>query len=178
MGKYHFLVINDHLWGPSVHMDKSFKRIQAGVRPWILGKNGTALPPLHGGKKGQQIRAGVPPTPLFGQCPRENIFFRELFPNMWWSILFKLKLYIVGSSAHLTFMTTSIAISETWWVILQSEGCQFPKADDYVRRGGGDPTRKGWDGKQQLRKHCQWHLGNISDSGNNNNNVYGLCLSS
>ena len=27
----------------------------------------------HGGKKGQQIRAGVPP-PLFGQCPKENIF--------------------------------------------------------------------------------------------------------
>ena len=39
-------------------MDKSFKKIQAGVRPWILGKIGTALPPLHGGKKGQQIRAG------------------------------------------------------------------------------------------------------------------------
>ena len=129
-------------------------------------------------KRANKFGQGSPPTPLFGQCPRENIFFRELFPNMWWSILFKLKLYIVGSSAHLTFMTTSIAISETWWVILQSEGCQFPKADDYVRRGGGDPTRKGWDGKQQLRKHCQWHLGNISDSGNNNNNVYGLCLSS
>ena len=32
-------------------MDKSFKKIQAGVRPWILGKIGTALPPLHGGKK-------------------------------------------------------------------------------------------------------------------------------
>ena len=33
VGKYHFLVINDHLWGPSVHVDKSFKKIQAGVRP-------------------------------------------------------------------------------------------------------------------------------------------------
>ena len=31
--KYHFLVINDHLWGPSVHVDKSFKKIQARVRP-------------------------------------------------------------------------------------------------------------------------------------------------
>ena len=49
VGKSHFLVINDHLW---VYMDKSFKKIQAGVRPWILGKIGTALPPLHGGKKG------------------------------------------------------------------------------------------------------------------------------
>ena len=28
----------------------------------------------HGGKKGQKIRAGVPP-PLLGQCPKENIFF-------------------------------------------------------------------------------------------------------
>ena len=28
----------------------------------------------HGGKKGQKIRAGVSP-PLFGQCPKENIFF-------------------------------------------------------------------------------------------------------
>ena len=27
----------------------------------------------HGGKKGQKIRAGVSP-PLFGQCPKENIF--------------------------------------------------------------------------------------------------------
>ena len=33
VGKYHFLVINDHLWWPSVHVDKSFKKIQAGVRP-------------------------------------------------------------------------------------------------------------------------------------------------
>ena len=31
-GKYHLLVINDHLWWPSVHVDKSFKKIQAGVR--------------------------------------------------------------------------------------------------------------------------------------------------
>ena len=29
VGKYHFLVINDHLWGPLVHVDKSFKKIQA-----------------------------------------------------------------------------------------------------------------------------------------------------
>ena len=29
----------------------------------------------HGGKKGQKIRAGVSPPPLFGQCPKENIFF-------------------------------------------------------------------------------------------------------
>ena len=33
----------------------------------------------HGGKKGQQIRAGVSP-PLFGQCPKENFFFLGLFP--------------------------------------------------------------------------------------------------
>ena len=26
VGKYHFLVINDHLWGPSVHVDKSLKK--------------------------------------------------------------------------------------------------------------------------------------------------------
>ena len=32
VGKYHFLVINDHLWGPSVHVDKSIKKIQTGVR--------------------------------------------------------------------------------------------------------------------------------------------------
>ena len=28
----------------------------------------------HGGKNGQKIQAGVSP-PLFGQCPKENIFF-------------------------------------------------------------------------------------------------------
>ena len=33
VGKYQFLVIDDHLWGPSVHVDKSFKKIQAWVRP-------------------------------------------------------------------------------------------------------------------------------------------------
>ena len=33
----------------------------------IMGKNG--------GKKGQKIWAGVSPPPLFGQCPKENIFF-------------------------------------------------------------------------------------------------------
>ena len=32
-GNYHFWVMNDHLWGPSVHVDKSFKKIQARVRP-------------------------------------------------------------------------------------------------------------------------------------------------
>ena len=30
VGKFNFLVINDHLWGPSVHVDKSSKKIQAG----------------------------------------------------------------------------------------------------------------------------------------------------
>ena len=30
----------------------------------------------HGGKKGQKIRAGVS-APLFGQCPKENIFFLQ-----------------------------------------------------------------------------------------------------
>ena len=39
----------------------------------------------HGGKKGQKIRAGVSrgdsPPPLFGQCPKENIFFQEGFPK-------------------------------------------------------------------------------------------------
>ena len=29
----------------------------------------------HGGKKGQKIRARSSPPPLFGQCPKENIFF-------------------------------------------------------------------------------------------------------
>ena len=33
VGKYHFWVMNDHLWGPSVHVDKSFTKIQARVRP-------------------------------------------------------------------------------------------------------------------------------------------------
>ena len=52
LGKYHFFVINDHLWGPSVHVDQSFKKIQAGVRPphpgnvCILGTSGPATPPL------------------------------------------------------------------------------------------------------------------------------------
>ena len=32
-GNYHFWVMNDHLWGPSVHVDKSFTKIQARVRP-------------------------------------------------------------------------------------------------------------------------------------------------
>ena len=34
----------------------------------------------HGGKKGQKIWAGVSPPPLFGQGPKENIFFQEGFP--------------------------------------------------------------------------------------------------
>ena len=33
-------------------------------------------------KKGQKIRAGAPPPPLFGQCPKENIFFQEVFPRL------------------------------------------------------------------------------------------------
>ena len=33
----------------------------------------------HGGKKGQKIRPGVSP-PLFGQCPKENIFFSGGLP--------------------------------------------------------------------------------------------------
>ena len=32
-GNYHFWVMNDHLWGSSVHVDKSFTKIQARVRP-------------------------------------------------------------------------------------------------------------------------------------------------
>ena len=32
-GNNHFWVMNDHLWGPSVHVDKSFTKIQARVRP-------------------------------------------------------------------------------------------------------------------------------------------------
>ena len=32
-GNYHFWVLNDHLWGASVHVDKSFTKIQARVRP-------------------------------------------------------------------------------------------------------------------------------------------------
>ena len=53
VGKYHFLVINGHLWGPSVHVDKSFKKIQARVRPphpgiaRILGTYGSASHPLE-----------------------------------------------------------------------------------------------------------------------------------
>ena len=48
-----FCVMNDHLWGPSVHVDKSFKKIQARVRPpphsgnaWILGVSIPDTPPL------------------------------------------------------------------------------------------------------------------------------------
>ena len=32
-GNYHFWVMNDHLWGASVHVDKSFTKIQARVSP-------------------------------------------------------------------------------------------------------------------------------------------------
>ena len=55
-GNYHFWVMNDHLWGPSVHVDKSFTKIQARVRPpphpgnaCILGTSGAgpAAPLLH-----------------------------------------------------------------------------------------------------------------------------------
>ena len=35
----------------------------------------------HGGKKGQKIRAWVDPPPLFGQCPKENVFF-PLTPSL------------------------------------------------------------------------------------------------
>ena len=52
-GNYHFWVMNDHLWGPSVHVDKSFTKIQARVRPpphsgnaCILGASGPITPPL------------------------------------------------------------------------------------------------------------------------------------
>ena len=45
--------MNDHLWGPSVHVDKSFTKIQARVRPpphsgnaCILGASGPGTPPL------------------------------------------------------------------------------------------------------------------------------------
>ena len=32
-------------------------------------------------EEGQKIRAKPsPPLPLFGQCPKENVFFSELFP--------------------------------------------------------------------------------------------------
>ena len=51
-GNYHFWVMNDHLWGPSVHVDKSFTKIQARVRPpphsgnaCILGVSGSATHP-------------------------------------------------------------------------------------------------------------------------------------
>ena len=33
VGKFSLLGMNDHLWGPSVHVDKSFTKIQAKVRP-------------------------------------------------------------------------------------------------------------------------------------------------
>ena len=33
VGKYKCLVINDHIWGPSAYVDKSFKNIRAWVRP-------------------------------------------------------------------------------------------------------------------------------------------------
>ena len=32
-------------------------------------------------KKGQKNSSRAPPPPSFGQCPKENIFFRELFPG-------------------------------------------------------------------------------------------------
>ena len=33
VGKYHFFVINDHLWGPSVHVDKSVKKTGRSETP-------------------------------------------------------------------------------------------------------------------------------------------------
>ena len=35
---------------------------------------------MHFLKEGQKIRAWVDPPPLFGQCPKENVFFIEAFP--------------------------------------------------------------------------------------------------
>ena len=53
VGKFSLLGMNDHLWGPSVHVDKSFTKIQAKVRPpppsrqcLYLGGSGPATPPL------------------------------------------------------------------------------------------------------------------------------------
>ena len=44
-------------------------------------------PKMHFLKEGQKIRAWVDPPPLFGQCPKENVFFSiEAFPyafNRW-----------------------------------------------------------------------------------------------
>ena len=70
----------------------------------------------HGGKKGQKIRAGVSPPPLFGQCPKENIFFfrraslREapnkttvnlgLDPNVQFSHFFLLLLVYIMTKRH------------------------------------------------------------------------------
>ena len=34
-------------------------------------------PKMHFLKEGQKIRAWVDPPPLFGQCPKENVFFHE-----------------------------------------------------------------------------------------------------
>ena len=35
---------------------------------------------MHFLKEGQKIRAWVDPPPLFGQCPKENVFFIDVFP--------------------------------------------------------------------------------------------------
>ena len=49
VGKYLFWVMNDHLRGPSVHVDKSLKKSRPPPphprNAWILGTFGTATPP-------------------------------------------------------------------------------------------------------------------------------------
>ena len=35
---------------------------------------------MHFLKEGQKIRAWVDPPPLFGQCPKENVFCIDVFP--------------------------------------------------------------------------------------------------
>ena len=73
-GKYHFWVMNDHLWGPSVHVDKAFKKIQAGARP---------PPPSRQCLYFGNFWTGTPLSMLFFGRKRHLCYFLQRFLQLW-----------------------------------------------------------------------------------------------
>ena len=82
-GNYHFLVMNDHLWGPPVHMDKFFKTSGRGQTPPIL-----AMPvflellgrqPLRKGRW-EQLRKFVEKIVKWQKSDKKSFFLEKKTP--------------------------------------------------------------------------------------------------
>ena len=71
--------------------------------------NSLHWPKMHFLKEGQKIRAWVDPPPLFGQCPKENVFFHWGLPLAW---------VLIGFSY---FHKTPIAFILDWEVVKVSD---------------------------------------------------------